>query len=47
MVVGEEYCVNVREVFDVDCWVCLAGACDTRSEVDVVAGVEEIWLSSC
>ena len=46
MIVGKEYCVNVGKVFDVDCRIRLASACDARSEVDVVARVEEVWLSA-
>lgn len=44
MIMGEQDGVDVGKIFYVHCWVCLACACDAWSKVDVIAGVEEIWL---
>lgn len=44
MVMREKNGVDMGEVFEIYCWVCLARACDAWSEVDVVASVEEIGL---
>lgn len=44
MVVGEQNSINLRKVFEVNCWIRLTGACDAWPEVNMVASVEKVWL---
>lgn len=44
VVVGQQDYVDVREVMEINTWVVPADAGYARPEVDVITGVEEVWL---
>lgn len=44
VVVGQQDDVDVRKVVEINAWVVPANAGDTGPEVDMVTGVEEVWL---
>lgn len=46
VVVTQQDTVDLREIMEIDRWVGLACASYARPEVDVITGVEEVWLFS-